>query len=93
MAEINDDPNSILKFLKGPFVLKNYAKALVLGLCLTIMVSIGFCVYSVVKAKFIKPKPIPTQQVGTNQGTITTNNSEETKKGWQLFGGLVQINN
>ena len=81
------------KFFLEIFDGRNYAKAIILGICGAIVLTICFCVYSVVKAKFIKPKPVPTQSVGTNQGQITTNNIDETKKGWQLFGGLVQINN
>lgn len=81
------------KFVLGIFDGRNYAKAIILGICGAIVLTICFCVYSVVKSKFIKPKPVQTQSIGTNQGQVTTNNSEETKKGWQLFGGIVQINN
>jgi hypothetical protein len=81
------------KFFKGIFVGTNYAKALVLGLCLCIMLTIGYCVVAVVKSKLVKPLPQPTQTIGTNSGKVTTVNKQEDKKGWQLFGGVVQINN
>jgi len=79
------------KLLLGVFDGRNYAKALVFGVCLAIIITLSYCVITVVKSRIIKP--IPTQSVETNQGEITTNNIDETKKGWQLFGGLVQINN
>jgi len=81
------------KFLLGIFDGRNYAKAITFMVCGAIVLTICFSVYSVIKARFAKPAPIPAQAIGTNQGTVTTNNSSETKKGWQLFGGLVQINN
>lgn len=81
------------KFFLGLFDGRNYAKAIILGLCLTIMLSIAYCVCVVVKSRFPKPLPQPTQTIGTNSGKVTTVNKQEDKKGWQLFGGLVQINN
>jgi len=74
------------KFALGIFDGRNYAKAIILGMCGSIVLTICFCIYSVVKSKFIKPIPVQTQAVGTNQGTITTDNKQETKKTWQLFG-------
>ena len=81
------------KFFLGFFDGRNYAKSIVIGVCGAIVLTICFSVYSVIKSKFIKPKPIQTQNIGTNTGRVTTINKSEDKKGWQLFGGLVQINN
>lgn len=90
---MSDEQWSWKKLLLGIFDGRNYGKAIVFMACSTIILTVCFCVYSVVKSKFIKPKPVQTQTIGTNQGQVTTNNIDETKKGWQLFGGLVQINN
>jgi hypothetical protein len=57
------------------------------------MLTVAYCVVSVVKSKLPKPIPQPTQAIGTNTGKVTTVNKQEDKKGWQLFGGVVQINN
>lgn len=81
------------KFFSGFIDGRSYAKAVVLMFCSLVILTVCFSVYSVVKARFAKPAPIPTQTIGTNSGKVTTINKQEDKKGWQLFGGLVQINN
>lgn len=84
------------KFFKGFFDGKNYAKALVLMFCGTVILIIVFSVASVIKSRFGKPTP-PTEieQIGTNTGTVNKTDSHDSteKKGWQLLGGLIQINN
>lgn len=72
-----------LKFLKGFFDGKNYAKALVFGVCLTVMVVIGYSTYTVIKSRFVKVQP--TQAVGTNSGTINTENTDKQGNTWSLF--------
>jgi ABC-type lipoprotein release transport system permease subunit len=82
------------KFFSGFFDGKNYAKAIVMMFCMVVIISIGFALYSTIM-RYVKPKaqPIPqVQTIGTNSGTVVTDNKQEEKKAWQLFGGLVQIN-
>lgn len=67
------------KLFLGVFEGRNYGKALVLGLCLTIMATIGFSTYSFLKSKFYKPLPT----IGTNSGTV--NNTQTDKRSWSLF--------
>jgi len=81
------------KFVLGIFDGRNYAKAIILGICGAIVLTICFCVYSVVKSKFIKPKPVQTQSIGTNQGQVTTNNIEETNRGWSLIESFIKFGN
>lgn len=80
------------KFFKGFFDGRNYAKAVVLMVCMAVIITICFSVYTVISNKFAKKPVIPTQTIGTNEGTVTTNNTTEEKHGWQLFGGLIQVN-
>lgn len=72
---------SWLKFLKGFFDGRNYAKAVVLGFCLIVIAIIVFSVYSFVKGFFDKPKPLPTQTIGTNSGSVCTVNKDNREDG------------
>lgn len=72
------------KFLKGFFDPKNYAKAIVLGFCLFIVVLIVVSVHGYISAKLHKV-PTPTQSVGTNQGIIATKNEDKTGNTYSLF--------
>lgn len=74
---------SWLKFIKGFFDGKNYAKAIVLGFCLLVMIIIGVSVHGFIKSKF--NKPLPTQAVGTNQGVIATKNEDKSGNTYSLF--------
>jgi hypothetical protein len=94
MADIQDTKEtwSWKKLLLGVFDGRNYGKAIVFGLCLSIIISVGYCVVLVVKSKFIKPTPVQTQSIGTNQGTVTTNNTTSSKEGksWSLINLLCK---
>ena len=72
------------KFFTGFVSGKNYAKAVVLGFCMIVIVSIVFCVGSVIKSKFHKTAQ-PTQAVGTNQGIIATKNEDKSGNQYSLF--------
>lgn len=74
---------SWLKFFKGFFDGKNYAKAIVLGVCMIVILVIITSVYSTIKNKFFPNKP--TQQVGTNQGIIATKNEDKSGNTYSLF--------
>lgn len=71
------------KFFSGFIDGRNYAKSLVLMFCSIIIITICFCVYSVVKAKFIK-KPTPVTQVETygtiNGGLVQTDSHDQKSK-------------
>jgi hypothetical protein len=67
------------KFFKGFFDGKNYAKSIVLGFCMLVVLLIVTSVFTTIRAKFQKP----TQAIGTNNGTIETNNKEEHS--WSLL--------
>ncbi len=71
------------KFFKGFFDGKNYAKALVLGVCMIVIVVIVTSVYQTISSRLLK-KP-PTQQVGSNQGIIATQNEDKSGNSYQLF--------
>lgn len=61
---------SWLKFLKGPFDGKNYAKALVLGLCQLVVLSLIACVvFTVVQVRGCGKQQSETR-IGTNTGTV-----------------------
>lgn len=74
------EPWSWGKFFTGFIDGRNYAKAIVLGVCMVIMLSIGFCVYSVVRNKFPKPNERPdiitaeTASVDKSTRTLTQTN-------------------
>lgn len=59
------------KFFKGFFDGRNYAKAIVLGTCLAIIIAIGYCVYTVAKARFAPKQPtIQTVSGGTVDSSV-----------------------
>ena len=85
-----DDPTKIviveekeswswLKFFKGFFDGKNYGKAIVFLFCSGIILFVGLSSYTFVKSKFEKP----TSAIETNNGTVTTTNTD--KKSWSLL--------
>lgn len=74
------------KFFKGFFDGKNYAKALVLGVCMIVIIVIVTSVYQVFVSRLLK-KP-PTQSVGTNQGIIATKNEDKSGNSYSLFNLL-----
>lgn len=85
MAEIEEKEHwNWPKFIKGFFDGKNYAKALVFGVCLFIIVVIAFSVITTITSHF-KKSPPPTQTVGTNQGIIATKNEDKTGNTYSLF--------
>ncbi len=71
------------KFFSGFINGKNYAKALVMMFCMIVILTIVISVFSFIKSKF--HKPIPTQTVGQNLGTITTNNEDKHGNSFSLF--------
>lgn len=78
-----DESWSWKKLAKGPFVGKNYAKAVINLICMAVILTVCFSVYSVIKQRF--GKQTPTQAVGTNTGTIITNNEDERGNSFSLF--------
>jgi hypothetical protein len=75
---------SWLKFVKGFFDGRNYAKALVLGFCMLVILIVVFSVASTIKSRFSRPAP-PTQAVGTNQGIIATKNEDKSGNSYSLL--------
>lgn len=73
-----------LKFFKGFFDGKNYAKAIVLGVCLCVILLIVVSVHGFISSKLHKPAT-PTQAVGTNQGIIATKNEDKSGNSYSLF--------
>ena len=71
------------KFLKGFFDGRNYAKALVLGFCMTVILIIVFSVTSTISSRFKKVKP--TQSVESNNGIIATQNEDKSGNQYALF--------
>jgi hypothetical protein len=72
-----------LKFIKGFFDGRNYAKALVFGFCLTVILVVGVSVHGFISSKL--NKKTPTQAVGTNQGIIATKNEDKSGNSYSLF--------
>lgn len=72
------------KFLIGIFDGKNYAKSIIFMACSSIIIVVCYSTFTVVKSHFVKPAP-PTQTVGTNTGTITTENTDKQGNTWSLF--------
>ena len=81
-----NDPDawSWRKFFGGFFSGKNYAKAIVLGFCLFVILLIAVSVHGFIRSKFGKA-PIPTQAVGSNQGIIATKNEDKSGNSYSLF--------
>jgi heme exporter protein D len=80
------DSWSFKKFFMGFFSMKNYAKALVLGFCMTVILVIAFCVITTIASRF--KKVTPTQAVGTNQGIVATKNEDKSGNTYSLFNLL-----
>lgn len=84
MAE--PDNWSFKKFFMGFFSAKNYAKALVLGTCMLVILIVVYSVASTIKSRFAKTKP--TQAVESNQGIIATNNEDKSGNTYSLLNIL-----
>lgn len=84
MAESTGERWDWVKFFKGFFDGKNYAKALVFGVCLFILLLIAVSVHGFISSKLHKPT-VPAQAVGTNQGIIATKNEDKTGNTYSLF--------
>ena len=77
------ESHSWSKFFKGFITGRNYLKAIVLGFCMIIILIIIFSVGSMIQRIFVKP--VPTSSVGTNSGTVTTNNEDKRGNSFSLF--------
>ena len=71
------EPWSWAKFLKGPFDGKNYAKAIVIGICMLIILTIGYSLYKLFNP-MLKHSDTSSSKISHNQGTITTEDSHAT---------------
>ena len=71
------------KFFKGFFDGRNYAKAIVLGVCMIVVLVIVTSVYSSIKHRLFQTKP--EQPIGTNQGIIATKNEDKSGNTYSLF--------
>jgi len=83
MGSVEKENWSWSKFFKGFFDGKNYAKSIVLMVCGGIVIVVCFSTYTVIKSRFVKVQP--TQAVGTNSGTITTENTDKQGNTWSLL--------
>ena len=81
MAE--NEVHSWTKFFKGFITGRNYLKAIVLGFCMVVILVIVISVGNMIQKIFVKP--IPTSSVGTNSGTVTTNNEDKRGNSFSLF--------
>ena len=83
---MGDDSNenwSWIKFFKGFFDGRNYAKAIVLGVCMVVILVVVTSVYQSISSRLLK-KP-PTQTVGENSGIIATQNEDKSGNTYSLF--------
>lgn len=83
MADTGPELWSWGKFFKGFFDGRNYAKALVLGFCMTVILIVVFSVVNTISSRF--KKTTPTQAVGTNCGIIATKNEDKSGNSYSLF--------
>lgn len=74
------------KFFKGFVDGRSYAKALVLGFCMIVILVIITSVYQTISFRLLKKAP--TQAVGTNQGIIATQNEDKSGNTYSLFNLL-----
>ena len=74
---------SWIKFFKGFFDGRNYAKAIVLGVCMVVILVVVTSVYQSISSRLLK-KP-PTQTVGENSGIIATQNEDKSGNTYSLF--------
>ena len=74
---------SWMKFFKGFFDGKNYAKALVLGFCMLVILIIIFSITSTISSRFKKVRP--TQAVESNNGIIATQNEDKSGNTYSLL--------
>ena len=84
MADGQKETWSWGKFFSGFFDGRNYAKAVVLGFCMIVILIIVFSVASVIKSRFSKPAQ-PTQAIGANQGIVATKNEDKSGNTYSLF--------
>lgn len=71
------------KFFAGFFDGRNYAKAIVLGVCMIVILVIVTSVAQTIRSRF--SKPTTSQAVGTNQGIIATQNEDKSGNTYSLF--------
>lgn len=81
MGSTEKETWSWLKFFKGFFDGKNYAKAIVLGVCMIVILVVVTSVYQVIRSRFSKP----SQAIESNQGIIATNNEDKSGNGYSLI--------
>lgn len=72
------EPWSFKKFFMGFFRMQNAAKAIVLGFWLCIILLLGYGVYRLTIKK-------PTTAIGTNSGSVVTNNEDKHGNSFSLF--------
>ncbi len=77
----SDESWSWKKFFSGFINGKNYAKAIVLGVCMIVILVIVTSVAATLKSRFSKP----SQSVGPNQGIIATKNEDKSGNTYSLF--------
>lgn len=83
------------KFLTGFFNGKNYAKAIVLGVCLTIILVIGYSTYEFIKSRFVRPTATQAtaQTIGTNQGQVNTQNESHDNRDENAGFNIINLSN
>ena len=72
------------KFFMGFINGKNYAKAIVLGVCMIVILVIVTSVYQTISSKFRKP----TQGIESNNGIIATENEDKSGNSYSLLNLL-----
>ena len=73
------EPWSFKKFFMGFFRMQNGAKAIVIGFWLCLILFLGYGAYRLIFHKQ------PTQAIGTNTGTVVTNNEDKRGNSLSLF--------
>lgn len=71
------------KFFGGFVTGKNYAKALVLGVCMLVIFVVFTSVWQTFGSRLLKK--VPTQSVGANQGIIATQNEDKSGNQYALL--------
>lgn len=89
----NDEKFTFSKFFSGFVDHRNYAKAIVLGIIMLVILVIGYSTYKEVKNLFVHTPPVVSTITNTGGGTVTAKTESKSEHGTSNGLNLGIFNN